>query len=687
MARSSVTAFRIGVDTGGTFTDFVAVDETGADVRTLKIPSTPRDPAESVARGLQMLASQGVEPAAVSLFSHGTTLAANALLEERGAHTGLLITRGFRGVYEVMDQTRGVGRSVYDLDFTKPALLAPGRLTGELAERVDARGRILVPLDEAQAREEIRRLLDQDVRAIAVCLLFSFLNPLHEQRVQDLVREMAPRVHVSLSSFVLPRIREYPRLSTTVVNAYVQPILSDYLACMDGCLKEYGIRTPRCYVMQSNGGVASFVAAGERPVTTVLSGPAAGAVAASRIASAAGFPQAISFDMGGTSADIALIAGGRPAETSEGRVAGRDLAVPMLDIHTLSAGGGTLARVDEVGVLQVGPESAGADPGPACYARGGVRPTVTDANVVLGMLHQDVRLGGTLALRPDLARRAVEEHVARPLGLDVEAAAEAVLRVVNSRMEAGIRRVSIERGHDLRDFTMVAFGGAGPLHAAALCRELGLPRFLVPAYPGLTSAFGLLLCDVTRDFLRSRVSPLAPDVVSEVADAFGGLEADAAEVMRREGVPSWTPEYRLELRYAGQGYELPVPYTPGEDIAALRERFDALHEQRFGHSAPDAEVEIVSYRLVACAPAALPAIVRRPPTRPADPRAQVTVRLPETGGPSAVPLYERHELALDQVLEGPAVLVQSDASIVLYPHQRARTDADGNLIADVPAGG
>lgn len=682
-----MTAYRVGVDTGGTFTDFVAVDETGTDIHTLKIPSTPHDPAAGVAAGLRALAAHGVDPAGVSLFSHGTTLATNALLEERGARIGLLITRGFRGVYEVMDQTRGVGRSVYDLYFTKPAPLAPGRLTGELEERVDACGRILIPLNEAQARDVIRRLLAQDVQAIAVCLLFSFLNPRHERRVQELVHELAPRVHVSLSSFVLPRIREYARLSTTIVNAYVQPIVSDYLTRVEGHLAEHGVRTPRCYVMQSNGGVASFAAAEERPVTTVLSGPAAGAVAAGRIAAAAGYPEAISFDMGGTSADIALIAGGRLAESSEGKVARRDLAVPMLDIHTLSAGGGTVARVDDLGMLQVGPESAGADPGPACYDRGGTRPTVTDADVVLGMLPHDARLGGLLPLRADLARRAVEEHVARPLGLGVEAAAEAILRVINARMEAGIRRVSVERGHDLRDFTMVSFGGAGPLHAAALCRELGIPRVLVPAYPGLTSAFGLLLCDVTRDFLRSRVSPLGPEAASEVAEAFAELDAEASQVMRREGFESWTPEYRIELRYAGQGYELPVPYVRGEDVAGVRRRFDALHEQRFGHSAPQAQAEIVSYRLIAGVPAAMPSIARRPPRRPARPHGGVILRLPEAGESRSVPLYERHELALDQVLDGPALLVQPDATIVLYPGQRATTDAAGNLIVDVRAGG
>ncbi len=682
-----MTAYRVGVDTGGTFTDFVAVGETGTDIHTLKIPSTPHDPAAAVAAGLRALGARGVEPAAVSFFGHGTTLATNALLQERGARTGLLVTRGFRGIYEVMDQTRGVGRPVYDLYFTKPRLLAPGRLTGELEERVDARGEILAPLVDAQARHVICGLLDQDVQAIAVCLLFSFLNPQHERRVKELVRELAPRVHVSLSSFVLPRIREYARLSTTLVNAYVQPVVSDYLARVYGHLAAHGVGTPRRYVMQSNGGVASFAAAGERPVTTVLSGPAAGAVAAGRIAAAAGYPQAISFDMGGTSADITLIVGGRPAETSEGRVAGRDLAVPMLDIHTLSAGGGTLARVDGVGVLQVGPDSAGADPGPACYARGGRRPTVTDASVVLGMIPAGARLGGTLELRADLARRALAEDVARPLGIGVEAAAEAALRVINARMEAGIRRVSVERGYDLRDFTMVAFGGAGPLHAAALCRALGIPRFLVPAYPGLTSAFGLLLCDVTRDFLRSRVGPLTQTAPPEVEGTFAALEAEAAEVMEHEGVGSWTPEYRLELRYAGQGYELPVPYTRGDDLTGVRRRFDGLHERRFGHSAPDAPVEIVSYRLIAGVPTALSGIARRPPRRPARRRAEAALRLPEIGGPLSVPLYERHELGIDQGLKGPALLVQPDATVVLYPGQRATTDADGNLIVDVLADG
>ena len=384
-------------------------------------------------------------------------------------------------------------------------------------------------------------------------------------------------------------------------------------------------------------------------------------------------------------ADIVLIVDGRPAETTEGKISGRDLAVPMLDIHTLSAGGGTLAYVDQVGVLQVGPQSAGAEPGPACYARGGTRPTVTDANVVLGLLPSDTQLGGHLPLRADLASKAVEEHVAQPLGIGVDEAAEAILRIVNARMEAGVRWVSTERGHDLRDFILVAFGGAGPLHAAALCRDLGIPRFMVPTYPGLASALGLLLSDVTRDFVRSRISPLTAEAKSEMEQIFAEMEREAGLVMEAEGYQDWKRERWIELRYAGQGYELPVPCESGEDVETLRVRFDDFHEKRFGHRASDANVEVVSYRLTARVLVIPPSVVRQRPVSPAVPVTNVKVHIPEVGKLTSVPVYTRHELTSGQIVTGPTILIQDDTTTVLYPGQRAACDASGNLIVEVEA--
>lgn len=658
---------RVGVDTGGTFTDFVVLDEETGAVETGKVPTTG-DPAGAVAEGL---------PAGpVSLLSHGTTVATNALLEERGARTGLLVTRGFRGVAEIGEGSRGTGSSVYDLRLSRPAPLVPPWLTGEIDERVDAQGRVVRPLDEQAARAAIEGLAAQGVEAIAVCLLFSFLHPAHELRVGRLVEEVAPGVRVSFSCQVLPRIREYARLSTTVVDAYVQPRMASYLTSVERHLHGLGATG---YVMQSSGGVTPFASAARRPATTILSGPAAGAVAAARIAAAAGFADAVSFDMGGTSTDIALIEGGEPGETSESTIAGRLLGLPMLDIHTISAGGGTLARVDEVSTLQVGPESAGARPGPAAYGRGGERPTVTDASVALGLLPDGTLLGERIRVRADLARAALQRHVAGPLGIDVEEAATAVLRVIDARMEAGLRRVSIERGHDVRDLVLVAFGGAGGLHAASLCRSLGIPRFLLPAHPGLTSALGLLLSDVTREFVRSRLLPLTagPDLEALCA----ALEAEAAEVMRAEGFATWESERRVELRFAGQGYELAVPWPRGQDPAALRASFAAAHRRRFGHDGAGAQVEVLGARVRVRVATPQPRIVA-PRSGRSGPVRTARVRLPGLAQRVDVPVWDRRAVVSGQEVAGPAILAQPDSTCLLHPGQVAHCDEAGNLVVE-----
>jgi N-methylhydantoinase A len=493
---------RIGVDVGGTFSDFVLLHEADARLQVLKVPSTPGDPSVAVLEGLRQLTDMAVAPADVNFFAHGTTVTTNALVEGKCARAGLLITNGFRAIQEVQDQSRGIGPSIYDFFWERPPLLIPQELTGEIAERTGARGEVLVPLDEDQARREIRRLAALRVEAFAVCLLFSFMNPAHERRLAELIAEEAPGAHVSLSSDVLPVIREWIRLSTTQVNAAVAPCLDTYLRRMERRLAEQGIRTPQAYVMQSNGGMTSFERAAERAVTTVLSGPAAGALAGGRLAEAADFPSVITFDMGGTSTDIALVERGRPAETAKSKVAGYDIGVPTLDINTISAGGGTVAFVDTVGTLRCGPRSAGADPGPACYGKGGTWPTITDADLVLGYLSPTYFLGGRLQLDVEAATRAIKTHVAGPLGLSIEDAAAGIVRLINVQMAQGVRAVSSERGYDLRDFTVVAFGGGGPLHAGAIARELAIPRVLIPRHPGLTSALGLLMSDVKHDYGR-----------------------------------------------------------------------------------------------------------------------------------------------------------------------------------------
>src|SRR5437763_12732450 len=407
-ACNSMTRYRVTVDTGGTFSDFVYLNESTGEVSISKVPSTPDDPSRAILQGIEMLIARGARPDEISYFCHGTTVGTNALLEGKGVKTGLLVTEGFRGIYPVGEQARPYGAALFDVMFDKPAVLVPQSLTGEVTERIDFRGNVLRPLDEVALRETARELKTQNIESLAVCLLFSFLHPQHETRVREIVLEEMPDLSVSLSSDIVPQIREYYRLSTTVINAYLQPILARYIAQLDRRLNAAGLATKQKYIMQSNGGMATFAAAARKAVTTVLSGPAGGVTAGAYACRMTGFQNIITFDMGGTSCDVALIRDSEPFVASRGKIEGRDLAVPMMDINTVSAGGGTVARVDRFGTLQVGPDSAGAMPGPACYGRGGAEPTITDCNLLLGLLSPDNFLGGRMRLDQAAARAAVE---------------------------------------------------------------------------------------------------------------------------------------------------------------------------------------------------------------------------------------------------------------------------------------
>jgi len=686
-----VSRIRVGVDTGGTFSDFVFFDEESREMRILKVPSTPADPSQAVIDGMrERAASRGGEE--ITFFAHGTTVGTNAILELKGARTGLLVTAGFKGILEIGDQTRGYGAATYDLFWEKPALLAPRKWTGEVPERVGADGAVVVPLDEAATLAEIRRLRAQGVESLAVCLLFSFMNPAHERRVAELIQQEMPEASVSLSSEILPQIREYYRLSTTTINAYIGPILARYLANMERRLRDIAVATPQLYIMQSNGGVSTFGAAADRAVTTVLSGPAAGVIAGAHLSHLAGYDNVITFDMGGTSADLALVEAGTPVQTTQGQIAGRDIAVPILDINTISAGGGTIGWVDEVGMLRMGPQSAGADPGPACYGRGGAQPTVTDANVVLGYIDPDYFLGGSIRLDRAAAERAVRERVAAPLGMSLEAAADGMLRIVNTDMEQGIKAISSERGYDLRDFVLIAFGGAGPVAAGRLAAELGIPRVLVPIVPGATSAMGLLMSDVRRGYVRSRLGLVDRVDPAEANGLYAELREKAIAELTAEGFAAEEIglEYYLDMRYAGQGYELTVPGVEvpvdAAQLGRLRERFDSLHERLHGHQAPAAPVEAVNYRLVAVVsvpkvelrtaePSGEPVEAARAGARP--------VYFGELGRFVDCPVYDRTRLQPGHRLEGPAIVQQLDSTTVVYPGQSASVDRYLNLIVHI----
>src|SRR5262250_2606308 len=527
-----MSRYRVTVDTGGTFSDFVYLNESTDEVTISKVPSTPDDPSRAILAGVESLIAQGVKPSDISYFCHGTTVGTNALLEGKGVKTGLLVTEGFRGIYPVGEQARPYGAALFDVMFDKPAVLVPQSRTGEVKERIDFRGDVLRPLDETALRETVRALKAEKIESLAVCLLFSFLHPEHEARVREIVLEEMPDVSVSLSSDVVPQIREYYRLSTTVINAYLQPILARYIAQLDRRLNAAGLATRQKYIMQSNGGMATFGAAARKAVTTVLSGPAGGVTAGMLAGRMNALRNIITFDMGGTSCDVALIKDGDALLSSRGKIEGRDLAVPMLDINTVSAGGGTVAAVDRFGLLHVAPESAGAVPGPACYGRGGDTPTITDCNLVLGYLGEDNFLGGRMRLDAAKARAAIEAKVARPLGLGIADAAEGIVRVIDVKMEEAIKAISTMRGHDLRDFMLLAFGGAGPVHAGRIARDLGMAGVIVPLYPGVFSAIGLLMSDVKHDYIQSKLAPLSevkPEAVNEV---FERLAAQAHEELR-----------------------------------------------------------------------------------------------------------------------------------------------------------
>lgn len=681
--------YRIGVDIGGTFSDFVVFCEDTQKVDILKIPSTPADPSQAIITGLKQLTEDGVPPGEVAFFSHGTTVGTNALLELKGVQAGLMVTEGFRGIYEVMDQTRGHGPNIYNLFFQRPALLATARCTEEVPERIDYKGDVLVPLDEEAARRSVRRLRDKGVQSIAVCLLFSFMNPRHEQRLKEIIHEEYPSCSVSLSCEVLPQIREHYRLSTTMINAYISPILSRYLERMEAGLRGQGITTSQLYVMQSNGGVTAFHAAAARAVTTVLSGPAAGVIAGASIGQVAGFPNVITLDMGGTSCDIALMESGVPIQTTQGRIGDRHLSVPILDINTISAGGGTIAWLDNVGVLQVGPRSAGTCPGPVCYDQGGTQPTITDANVVLGFIDPNYFLGGKMQLNKLEAERAIDETIARPLDLSVMAAADGILKIINTDMEQGIKAVSSERGYDLRDYALVPFGGAGPIHAGRLAAELGIPWVLVPPIPGVTSAMGLLMCDVRHDYVQSKLKQLSQVTPEEANTVFAQLGRNAISEMLDEGFHEANLQllYFLDMRYSGQGYELTIPAVGGatsaEDLKAVGARFHDYHFKLHGHKAEDEPVEIVNYRVVALATVSKVSLKEH---GGAENRAETArkgsrqVYFTEYGRVADCPIYERGRLTPGDRLAGPAVVEQRDSTVVIYPGQTARVDAYLNIL-------
>ena len=686
--------WRIGIDIGGTFTDVALVEETTGRIGVAKVPTTPADPAEGVLRALETaMRRHDVAAAEVGLLSHATTIVTNAILEEKGARAALVTTRGFRDVLELRRSARA---NLYDLFQDPPATLIPRRRRFEISERIGADGAVVVPLAEDEIDGLVAALKAARVDAVAVSLVFSFLNPAHERRLGARLRAALPGVPIYLSADVLPEIKEFERTSTTAVCAYVGPVLASYLARLEAAARSRAL--PPLHLMGSNGGVLQAAEAIAMPAVAVESGPAAGVVAAALVARQTGRKNLLSFDMGGTTAKASLIRNGRYETTTEYEVGGgsnmtrsmngtgHPIRVPVIDLAEVSAGGGSIAWVDRAGALRVGPKSAGADPGPACYARGGTEPTVTDCDLLLGYLDQRSLLGGDLAIDPAAAAAAVRTRLAEPLGIETQMAAAAVIDVVNHAMAEVLKIVSVQRGHDPRDFVLAPFGGAGPLHAAALAAELGMTEVICPPIPGAFSALGLIGADLRRDYVQTLFVTTDAADPAAVEAAFTALEKKGDAMLDEAGV---APERRrfersVDARYRRQSYELAVPVASDPvdraALASIANSFHQRHRATYGHDNRDEPVQIVSVRVAAIG-AIPPLVVRDVPARPGTDALKSRRKLwfHQTGAVDAA-IYDRRRMPAGLELMGPAVIESLESTILVPPGWTAKTNEDGFVL-------
>jgi N-methylhydantoinase A len=687
-------AWRIGIDIGGTFTDVALIDEASGRIGVAKVPTTPRDLAEGVLSALDnAMARYGVASGDTSLLSHATTVVTNAILEEKGARAALVTTRGFRDVLELRRSAR---TDLYDLFQDAPATLVPRRRRYEITERIGADGAVVTPLAESEIDGLIAQLQAAQVQAVAVTLLFSFLNPEHERRLGARLRAGLPHIPVYLSCEVLPEIQEFERTSTTAVCAYVGPILASYLERLKAATRSRSL--PSLYVMASNGGILETAEAVAMPAMAVESGPAAGVVAAALVARQSGRANLISFDMGGTTAKASLIRGGQYETTPEYEVGGgassnrwmhgtgHPIRVPVIDLAEVSAGGGSIAWVDRAGALRVGPKSAGADPGPVCYGRGSTEPTVTDCDLLLGYLDRNSLLAGDLPIDHTAAEAAITKRLAEPLGVDARTAAAAVIDVVNHAMAEALKIVSVQRGHDPREFTLAAFGGAGPLHAAALAAELGMAEVICPPIPGAFSALGLVSTDLKRDYVRTVYTTTAAADPAALEAAFAALEREGAGMLDRAGV---APERRrfersIDARYERQSYALSISVQPRTlDAASLAEIADAFHDRHrltYGHDNRSEPVHLVSARVAAIGAIPSLAIADRPAPDGTDAiKARRPVWFRDLGAAETV-IYDRSRMPAGHSFSGPAVIESLESTILVPPAWRARMSDAGFVI-------
>ncbi len=707
MKELNIKRFRIGVDIGGTFTDGTLVDSSTGEVTTSKVLTTPVDPASGFISAVNKLlgVNNEVDPDEIEHVVHATTVATNAIIEGKTAKTAFVTTEGFRDMLEIARQIRP---SLYDLQFEKPKPLVPRQLCFEIPERLDAKGNVVTPLDEKALAQIVDQIAETGVTAIAVCLLHSYRNPDHEQKVGEAIKAKIPDVKLSLSSEIVPEFREYLRASTTVINSAVAPIVSTYLASIIEKLHSANINS-ELLVMQSNGGVYPAKSASESPVFMVESGPAAGAVAAASIGSELGYPNVISFDMGGTTAKASLIRDGQPNITKDysvggaaqsgagafGGASGYPIRTPVVDLVEIGAGGGSIAWVDSGGALRVGPQSSGADPGPVCYGLGGKEPTITDANLILGRLDPNYFAGGEMTLDAEAANNAISEYCAEPLGLSIEAAAHGIVEIANTAMVNALRLVSVQRGHDPRDFILMGFGGAGPAHVVRLAEQAGIPQVLIPAEPGTTSALGLLVTDVRMESSATLIERADQIELSKITNEFERLENSGRIAHSSAASASGEPifERSIEMRYWGQSFELSVPVPDRKIIDAdwmseLIESFHESHNTAYGFRADDEPVELVNLRLTTIGK------IARPQLRKLDiisPNAKVAIKGKRPvyfgtdsseGGVIHTTVYDRPKLPAGSVFNGPAIVEEPDCTTVIQPSWSVTVDDFGNLLIE-----
>ena len=672
--------YRIGFDVGGTFTDFTLHDTTDGTLRHFKVPSTPADPSEAIETGLAtLMQTLAIAPGAIGFVGHGTTVATNMVIERRGVPTGLITTRGFRDVLEIGRQVRP---HLYDYTVRTPVPLVPRERRLEVSERIDASGAVLVPLDETEVAAAAGALAAQGVQAIAIGFLHSYLNDAHERRAAEIVRARLPGVYLSTSSGVLPEFREFERFSTAAINAYIGPRMERYLDRFLGRLSGLGL-TVQPYTIHSNGGLMSVETVREFPVRCCLSGPAAGVIGAAEVAREAGYANLVTFDAGGTSTDVSLIERGVPAFASSRTIADYPVRSPMVDVHVIGAGGGSIAWLDDAGALKVGPHSAGAAPGPVAYGSGGTEPTLTDANIVLHRLDPVALLGGRMPVDEQAARRIIAEKIAAPMGLTVEQAALGIVRIAVANMSRAIRSVSTEKGHDVREFTLFPYGGAGPLHAVAVAVECGIDRILVPVEPGTLCARGILLSDISLDLVRSEIT--AADAVSwpRIVQRFAAMQTNGRAWLDGEHIALERRRFALviDARYKGQNHEVQVRLAgEGLEYGDFVREFADAHRREYGYDIPGRTIEVVNCRLKAIGLIDRPAAHFNGAAGLLHARSARQVHF--DGGWAETPIYSRNDLPVGVRLAGPAVIDEMSATTLVPPESHVSVDRFGNLLLE-----